>query len=125
MGVVYFSIIPTFEPSRYYKCWIVCFYNRMKQTSVIVNVGRKVVFNEEDLFTALKNKSIGGAVLDIFERIPNPVTNRFRRLRNVVVLPGVSAISQEVNGRLKMYCEANLLSAIEGKKVVGIVNEGE
>lgn len=28
MGVVYFSIIPTFEPSRYYKCWIVCFYNR-------------------------------------------------------------------------------------------------
>lgn len=26
MGVVYFSIIPTFEPSRYYKCWIVCFY---------------------------------------------------------------------------------------------------
>ena len=28
MGVVYFSIIPTFEPSRYYKCWIVCFYDR-------------------------------------------------------------------------------------------------
>lgn len=27
MGVVYFSIIPTFEPSRYYKCWIVCFFN--------------------------------------------------------------------------------------------------
>lgn len=26
MGVVYFSITPTFEPSRYYKCWIVCFY---------------------------------------------------------------------------------------------------
>ena len=26
MGVVYFSIIPTFEPSRYYKCWIVCFF---------------------------------------------------------------------------------------------------
>lgn len=28
MGVVYFSIIPTFEPSRYCKCWIVCFYYR-------------------------------------------------------------------------------------------------
>lgn len=99
--------------------------SRMKQTSVIVNVGRKAVFNEEDLFVALNTKSIRGAVLDMFERIPNPVTNRFRRLRNVVVLPGVSAISQEVNGRLKRYCEANILSAIEGKKVVGIVNEGE
>ena len=28
MDVVYFSIIPTFEPSRYCKCWIVCFYYR-------------------------------------------------------------------------------------------------
>lgn len=28
MGVVYFSIIPTFEPSRYCKCWIVCFHDR-------------------------------------------------------------------------------------------------
>lgn len=26
MGVIYFSIILTFEPSRYCKCWIVCFY---------------------------------------------------------------------------------------------------
>jgi len=77
------------------------------------------------LITALKSKSIGGAVLDMFERVPNPVTNRFRRLRNVIVLPGVSAISQEVNGRLRMYCEANIISAIEGKSVVGIVNEGE
>lgn len=98
---------------------------KMKQTSVIVNVGRKAVFKEDDLLAALKEKSIGGAVLDIFEIIPNPITNRFRRLRNVIVLPGVSAISQEVNRRLKMYCETNIVSAIEEKKVAGIVNEGE
>ena len=34
MGVVYFSIIPTFEPSRYCKCWIVCFYYRYTFESV-------------------------------------------------------------------------------------------
>ena len=99
--------------------------SKMKQTSVIVNVGRKAVFKEDDLFVALKEKSIGGAVLDMFESIPNPITNRFRRLRNVIVLPGVSAISREVNRRLKMYCETNIVSAIEGKKMTGIVNEGE
>ena len=81
-----------------------------------VNVGRKAVFKEDALFAALKTRSIGGAVLDMFERIPNPVTNRFRRLRNVIILPGVAAISQEVNVRLKTYCEANILSAIEGKR---------
>ena len=34
MGVVYFSIIPTFEPSRYCKCWIVCFYIRNRYLKV-------------------------------------------------------------------------------------------
>lgn len=98
---------------------------QMKKTSVIVNVGRKAVFNENDLFTALKTKSIGGAVLDMFEKIPNPVTNRFRRLRNVVVLPGVSAISQEVNERLKKYIVENMLLVLEGKKPVNIIKEGD
>lgn len=98
---------------------------RMKKNSVIINVGRKAVFNENDLFTALESKDIGGAVLDMFEKIPNPVTNKFRRLRNVVVLPGVSAISQEVNERLKKYSEENILSVLEYRIPVNVINEGE
>ena len=40
MGVVYFSIIPTFEPSRYCKCWIVCFYNmNLAQTKFLSGLG--------------------------------------------------------------------------------------
>ena len=38
MGVVYFSIIPTFEPSRYYKCWIVCFYDKLTKKAVTEHV---------------------------------------------------------------------------------------
>lgn len=95
----------------------------MKQTSVIVNVGRKAVFKEDALLDALKNHTIGGAVLDMFERIPNPITNKFRRLSNVIVLPGVSAISQEVNERLKRHISNNLASVLNGQKpgnVIGI-----
>lgn len=96
--------------------------SRMKQTSVIVNVGRKAVFNENDLFTSLKTKSIRGAVLDMFEKLPNPVTNKFRRLNNVIVLPGVSAISKEVNDRLKVHTEQNILRIINEKQCDNIVN---
>jgi len=39
------------------------------------------------------------AVLDMFEIFPNPLTNPFRRLSNVKVLPGVSAISQEISNK--------------------------
>lgn len=63
-------------------------FDCMKSTAVIVNVGRKAVFNENDFYSALKAKKIGGAVLDMFEKLPNPITNKFRRLNNVVVLPG-------------------------------------
>lgn len=96
--------------------------SRMKQTSVIVNVGRKAVFNENDLFVSLKTKSIRGAVLDMFEKLPNPVTNKFRRLNNVIVLPGVSAISKEVNDRLKVHTEQNILRIINEKQCDNIVN---
>lgn len=98
---------------------------RMKKTSVIVNVGRRITLNEKELFEALRNKEIAGAVLDMFERVPNPVTNKFRRLRNVIVLPGVSAISQEVNVRLRTHCEENLLAFMEGRKIGYIVNGEE
>lgn len=96
--------------------------SRMKQTSVIVNVGRKAVFNENDLFASLKTKSIRGAVLDMYEKLPNPVTNKFRRLNNVIVLPGVSAISKEVNDRLKVHTEQNILRIINEKQCDNIVN---
>ena len=100
-------------------------FDCMKKSAVIVNVGRKAVFNEGDFYNALKTKKIGGAVLDMFEKIPNPVTNKFRRLKNVVVLPGVSAISQEVNTRLKEHMYKNVIATLNGEAVVNAINKTE
>ena len=58
----------------------------------------------------------------MFERIPNPVTNKFRRLRNVIVLPGVSAISQEVNKRLKYFLTRNILAVLQEQNPNHIIN---
>lgn len=96
----------------------------MKSSAVILNVGRQAVFNQDDLYEALKNKRISGAVLDMFEKIPNPLTNRFRRSGNVIVLPGVAAISQEVNERLKVFCSKNILRVLESKMPMCIISEG-
>lgn len=98
---------------------------KMKNSAVIVSVGRKAVFDQDDLYEALRNKHIGGAVLDMFEKIPNPLTNKFRRLGNVIVLPGVAAISLEVNDRLKSFCSENILNVLESKTPVCIINEGK
>jgi phosphoglycerate dehydrogenase-like enzyme len=97
-------------------------FAKMKQTAVIINVGRKAVFNQKDFYNALKKKVIGGAVLDMFEKIPNPITNKFRRLSNVVVLPGVAAISQEVNVRLKEYMYQNISAVLDNKPIINVIN---
>lgn len=94
----------------------------MKPTVVIVNVGRKAVFNQDDFYNALRKKHLGGAVLDMFEKIPNPITNKFRRLKNVVVLPGVAAISQEVNVRLKEHIYRNFLAVLKNGTISNVIN---
>lgn len=107
-----------------------CFFDReifeaMNKNAVIVNVGRRAVFNENDFYSALKNKVIGGAVLDMFEKIPNPITNKFRRLSNTIILPGVAAISQELNVRLRDLMTENVKAAIEGQPLSFVVNSVE
>lgn len=91
-------------------------FRAMNKNAVIVNVGRKGIFNAVDFYAALKNHTIGGAVLDMFEKVPNPITNRFRRLSNVIVLPGVSAISQEVKGRLQAHVVANVARLLNNEE---------
>lgn len=82
---------------------------------IFVNVGRKSIYTEIDLYKSLKSRKIAGAVLDVFELIPNPITNRFRRLPNVIILPGVAAISKESKARLQK-CLIENISLVFGNK---------
>lgn len=95
----------------------------MTRETVFVNVGRKAVIQQDDLYAALKSGQLGGAVLDMFEVFPNPVTNRFRRLRNTVILPGVAAISQESRERRDDHILANLARVERGEEPRCVVNK--
>ena len=83
----------------------------MKKSAYFINVGRRKTINEEALYRALKEREIQGAALDMFEKLPNPVTNKFRRLNNVIVWPGLTAISRETNDRLRKVVVRNLSDA--------------
>lgn len=99
-------------------------FDVMSSNAFVINVGRRAVFNEKDFYFALKCKKINGAVLDIFEKLPNPITNKFRRLSNVIVLPGVAAISKEVNIRLKDHIYKNLISLIDNTTIDCVISGG-
>ena len=119
----YDYIVSTMPDNEYTRKFIGAeLLSKLKSSAVIVNVGRRAVFDEHALYCALKMKKIGGAVLDMFEKFPNPITNKFRRLRNVMVLPGVAAISQEVNERLSEYMTNNILASLCGEEISNIIN---
>ena len=67
----------------------------MKKTAVIVNAARGGVINEQALFDALKNKTIAGAALDVFEEEPLPADHQLRTLPNVVLTPHLGAATVE------------------------------
>ncbi len=83
-------------------------FDLMKDDVTIVNVGRKQIINDADFIAFLKKHRDAIAILDMFEKYPNPITNPYRRLANVLVLPGVTAISQEINTKLSRLIEENV-----------------
>lgn len=96
------------------KAW----FDQMKNTVTIVNVGRKKLINDHDLIAFLKENKDATAVLDMFEKVPNPFTNPYRRLSNVLVLPGVTAISQEINQKLSTLISENMRRLKRGEPFI-------
>jgi glyoxylate/hydroxypyruvate reductase A len=65
----------------------------MRPTAWLINIGRGALIDEGALLTALRERRIGGAVLDVFEREPLPPEHPFWSLDNVVVTPHISGPS--------------------------------
>jgi D-3-phosphoglycerate dehydrogenase len=67
----------------------------MKPSAFVVNVARGGVVDERALFTALKEKRIAGAALDVFGQEPLPADDPLRSLDNVVLTPHLGASTVE------------------------------
>ncbi|MSV32526.1 MAG: D-2-hydroxyacid dehydrogenase, partial [Bryobacterales bacterium] len=60
---------------------------RMKPSAVVLNVGRGPVIDEEALIAALRDGTIKGAALDVFDKEPLPEGHAFWGLSNVLLSP--------------------------------------
>jgi phosphoglycerate dehydrogenase-like enzyme len=59
----------------------------MKPTAVLINVGRGPVIDEKALVSALSERRIKGAALDVFDHEPLPAGHPFYSLENVLLSP--------------------------------------
>ena len=67
---------------------------KMKPTAWLINPSRGPIVEEQALITALQNKRLAGAAIDVFDIEPLPPSHPFRTLDNVLATPHIGYVSQ-------------------------------
>jgi len=67
----------------------------MKRSAYLVNTSRGPIVDEAALIAALRNGTIAGAGLDVFDPEPLPADHPFRSLPNIVVTPHLGYVTEE------------------------------
>ena len=66
------------------------FFRLMKNSAVIINTSRGKIINENDLISALENKEIAGAALDVFASEPLDKKSKLFNFDNILLSPHIS-----------------------------------
>ena len=85
----------------------------MKRGAYLVNCSRGGIVNEEALFNALKNKNLGGAAMDVFEK--EPYTGPLLELENVIATPHIGSYAQEARVKMEIEAAENLIKGLKEK----------
>ncbi|MEV6693534.1 D-2-hydroxyacid dehydrogenase [Micromonospora sp. NPDC051196] len=91
----------------------------MKDSAVLVNVGRGALIVEDALVDAMRGGVIGGAVLDVFEQEPLPADSRLWDLPRTVLTPHTSFRGSGNLQRLYADFCANFDRYLAGEQLIG------
>ncbi len=69
--------------------------NRMKPTAYLINTSRGPIVNEAALIAALRDGTIAGAGLDVFDEEPLPLDHPLRRAVNTIITPHIGYVTEE------------------------------
>lgn len=97
-------------------------FNAMKPGTVLVNVGRGTVVDEEALVDALNNGQIGYACLDVFAVEPLPTDSPLWNHPRVLVSPHTSALSSAENRLIAERFIENLTRFTTGVELLHTVD---
>ena len=94
----------------------------MKKSAFLINVARGDVVDEQALIAALRDGTIAGAALDVFDKEPLPADSAFWELPNVLISPHVAGYAEKGDDRMTdLFCD-NLRLFLDGKPLVNIVD---
>lgn len=97
-------------------------FSKMKSNAIFINTARGAIHKEEDLLTALQNRTIWGAGLDVTNPEPMDKNNPLLHMENVCVLPHVGSATQETREKMAMMAAENIVAALKGEQMPQVIN---
>lgn len=92
----------------------------MKKTAYLVNTSRGPVIDEQALVEALKNGTIRGAALDVFENEPK-LAKGLAKLENVVITPHIASATEKARDEMAVLAATNIIAFFEGRTPPNVV----
>ena len=97
---------------------------KMKPDSVLVNTARGPIVDQDALVSALRERWISGAALDVTDPEPLPPEHPLYDLPNCLIVPHIGSATRGTRRRMaEMACE-NLLAGLDGNELPNQVNRG-
>lgn len=97
-------------------------FQKMKNSSVLINTSRGGLVNQNDLITALKTGEIAGAGLDVFETEPLALHDELLNFKNVILTPHVAWYTEESIINLHIEVIDEVLRMLRGQRLQHSVN---
>lgn len=87
----------------------------MKPSAYLINTSRGPVVDEKALLEALKNKTIKGAAIDVYENEPK-FEKGLEKLDNIIMTPHIASGTEETRQAMSRLAAENIIAVFEGKE---------
>jgi glyoxylate/hydroxypyruvate/2-ketogluconate reductase len=98
-------------------------FNLMKSTAIFINCSRGKTVDEVALIKALKEGTIRGAGLDVFETEPVQKDNPLLTMKNVVTIPHIGSATEKARFDMAMKAAENMVDFFKGNTPQNVVKE--
>ena len=98
-------------------------FKMMKPSAILVNVARGGIVNEDDLYTALKEKVISGAAFDVWCNEPlSDDEKKLLELDNLITTPHLGASTTEAQERVAIEIAQSVIKYLRDGEIVNAIN---
>lgn len=88
-------------------------FDMMKDSASLINLARGELIKQDDLIDALKNHSIYGAALDVFDQEPLPMDSELFKLDNVLLTPHIASNTVECMDRMAVDAASEIIKVLK------------